>query len=446
LGAVYPSDPDPTGNTYLDVLIFGGSWSPTPGAGATIAWTLAPRILTGGAIEPSLPFDAAGLAAIQGAMAAWEAVCDVDFVQVARGDANLRVALATPRQLRDLYDPPAPGVFGSAGLPDGTPGLPMRAIFNARDDVWNAAALTPGGYSFGPTVIHEFGHTLGLTHPFNPGPPEASFPGVDGDAGAGGRFGQAQGVYTLMSYLEPLSESRPPQTAFDRGFQATPMAFDIAAAQALYGVNRATGAGDDTYRLDTADAPGTAWRCLWDAGGVDTLSAAGATGDAVIDLRAAPLVGPHAGGFLSMVAGVLGGATIAHGVSIENAIGGSGDDTVTGNAAANRLDGDSGADRLDGRGGADTLVLDGDDQARGGAGRDLFLIEARPETGLRPPRLLDFTPGQDRIALSGEVFAEGDVTYDAETGRLRWFGGGETTTIAWLPPGLHLSAADIVIG
>jgi len=102
LGSVYPSDPNPTGNVYLDVLIFGGSWSPTPGTAATIAWTLAPRILTGGAIEPSLPFDAAGLAAIQGAMAAWEVVCDVDFVQVGQGDADLRVALATPRQMRVL--------------------------------------------------------------------------------------------------------------------------------------------------------------------------------------------------------------------------------------------------------------------------------------------------------------------------------------------------------
>lgn len=47
---------------------------------------------------------------------------------------------------------------------------------------------------------------------------------------------------------------------------------------------------------------------------------------------------------------------IAAGVIIENAIGGSGDDRLMGNDAANILRGGGGADELSGGGGSDTLV------------------------------------------------------------------------------------------
>ncbi|MGV6821255.1 MAG: calcium-binding protein, partial [Parvularcula sp.] len=53
--------------------------------------------------------------------------------------------------------------------------------------------------------------------------------------------------------------------------------------------------------------------------------------------------------------------------SIENVIGGTGDDTLTGDGLANQLEGGAGADTLDGAGGADTLI--------GGAGDDFFLVD-----------------------------------------------------------------------
>ena len=59
---------------------------------------------------------------------------------------------------------------------------------------------------------------------------------------------------------------------------------------------------------------------------------------------------------------VWGGYTIANGVVIENASGGSGDDVLLGNSAANVLSGNAGNDTLVGRGGNDTLS--------GGAGSD----------------------------------------------------------------------------
>ena len=64
---------------------------------------------------------------------------------------------------------------------------------------------------------------------------------------------------------------------------------------------------------------------------------------------------PTGGGVVSFVDGVWGGYTIANGVVIENATGGSGDDVLLGNSAANVLTGNAGNDTLMGRGGNDTL-------------------------------------------------------------------------------------------
>jgi hypothetical protein len=64
---------------------------------------------------------------------------------------------------------------------------------------------------------------------------------------------------------------------------------------------------------------------------------------------------------------------IAYGVTIENAIGGTGDDVITGNDANNRLDGNSGNDTLLGGAGNDTLF--------GGAGNDTFDWDASGREG-----------------------------------------------------------------
>jgi hypothetical protein len=59
--------------------------------------------------------------------------------------------------------------------------------------------------------------------------------------------------------------------------------------------------------------------------------------------------------------------------SIENIIGGMGDDEILGNDGANRLEGGAGADQLYGMGGADQLFGGaGDDKFHGGAGADLM--------------------------------------------------------------------------
>ncbi|MCF5596779.1 type I secretion C-terminal target domain-containing protein, partial [Pseudomonas sp. PA-3-10C] len=86
----------------------------------------------------------------------------------------------------------------------------------------------------------------------------------------------------------------------------------------------------------------------------------------------------------SDVGGLVGNVSIAKGVTLENAIGGSGHDSIIGNQANNVLKGGAGADRLRGAGGADTFAYD----------------NASDSTPEYPDQIMDFVTGVDRIDLS----------------------------------------------
>src|SRR5690606_734191 len=223
------------------------------------------------------------------------------------------------------------------------------------------AGLVPGGNSW-VTVIHEAGHGLGMAHPHdngaeNYGPDNSEvMQGVTDPFTSLGSFGLNQGVFTTMTYNDGWRSSPfGPTPSNLYGGQATPMALDVALMQQRYGVNPNTGAGNTTYALALANS---AYRTIWDVGGTDTMSYAG-SGNATIDLRAATLLNAvGGGGYVSFVQGVHGGWTIANGVVIENATGGSGNDTLIGNSAANILTGGAGADTMSGGAGDDTYFVD----------------------------------------------------------------------------------------
>lgn len=91
-------------------------------------------------------------------------------------------------------------------------------------------------------------------------------------------------------------------------------------------------------------------------------------------------------------------------VSVENAVGGVGNDQLLGSAAANLLDGGAGNDTLTGRGGDDTFLLSaGADVIDGGAGTDALLVR------------LDY----DEFAwVTSEIdFGDGAETYETVSGR-----------------------------
>ena len=256
------------------------------------------------------------------------------------------------------------GSLGTHDVPDGTWDV-AYGYFNAGHPSWTQSGLQQGGYGF-VTILHELGHGLGLAHPHDGGSESDAtlFPGV-GDPFDTGDFGQNQGIWTVMSYNDGWRTVPGNSRAY--GWEGTPMALDIAALQAIYGANTTYRTGDDTYSLPGNNASGTFWSCIWDAGGIDTISAAGLGGNCNINLNDASLNGSNAGGYVSWMAGIRGGVTIANNVVIENAIGGNGNDQVVGNEFANALSGGLGRDTLVGGEGTDTLT--------GGRGNDLYVID-----------------------------------------------------------------------
>lgn len=147
----------------------------------------------------------------------------------------------------------------------------------------------------------------------------------------------------------------------------------------------------------------------------------------------------------------------------DEVLGGLGNDTLRGADAADRLSGEGGNDVLSGGAGDDTLAGgSGRDTLTGGEGADLFVFRFRSDasSGSQRDSITDFTPGQDRIDLSGfmagAVFL-GTAAYTATGAReLRYSpasgilwgdidGDGQSDWGLQLTTGLVLSAADFVL-
>ncbi len=259
---------------------------------------------------------------------------------------------------------------------------------------WAGYAGTDTTFVVGNTsetlLTHEFGHSVGLGHPFDTGFGTTVLPGVDSSDDPGD-FGFNSKLYTVESYqFGTLPEYPDVDVANPTGL----MALDIAALQALYGANEGHRTGDDVY-----GATGE-FRTLWDAGGADRIDFSTLLADTVIDLRAASFeTGPGGLGRPSLTdtsveARDVGGYMIAYGTVIENAAAGSGDDLLTGNAAANALSGGP-----------------GDDTLSGGAGRDVLtggpaVIATIPLVELNDAR------ASDRALVAEDFAMPGSVTFD----------------------------------
>jgi len=170
------------------------------------------------------------------------------------------------------------------------------------------------------------------------------------------------------------------------GAPQTYMMLDIAALQAMYGADYSTNAGDTVYRWTPGSGrtlvngavaidPGgdRIFATVWDGGGRDTYDLSAYETAVTVDLRP----GQHSVFAKGQLADLGGGPNGGHARGnvfnallhhddprslIEGAIGGSGNDRLTGNQAANVLRGSGGADRLDG--------LTGNDFLDGGSGHD----------------------------------------------------------------------------
>jgi hypothetical protein len=359
--------------------------------------------------QPSLPpaTVAAGAAdfeikAIWIALKEFEKVADVIFVETQdRASANF--------EYFTYKGTPGPGVslLGSMSPPqERDEGL---ALFNSGDERWNATNLAQGGFSF-VTLIHEFGHGMGMAHPHDNGGRSGVMRGVVANGPVAdytlGDFSLNQAVFTMMSYQDgwPESPHGNAKTNVGYGYLGGLMAFDIAVIQDKYGVNEEWATGNDTYTLSDVNEAGTFYYSIWDAGGTDQIVYGGSR-NTTIDLRAATLqyeVG--GGGRVSYASGIFGGFTVANGVVIENASSGSGNDLLIGNGAANTLNSGAGDDVIN-------LSAGGDDTAIAGAGNDGIFFAA----ALTAADVVDGGEGRDQVGLQGDYGQGGTpFTFGAE--------------------------------
>jgi serralysin len=254
-------------------------------------------------------------------------------------------------------------------------------------DTWYSSngdydAPRPGNYAY-LGFLHEIGHALGLKHPHETeqfGAMPAAHDNMN---------------YTAMSYRSypGMDLDGPGLTNAEFGFPQTFMMYDIAALQHLYGANFSADGGDSVYKWNFSTGeltvngtprvtPGgnVIFMTVWDGGGIDTYDFSNYRYGVTVDLKPGAWSGPGISAFQSYQRADLGDNHRAPGnvanallykgdprSLIENATGGSSDDKLFGNQAANTLKGGGGNDQLDGRSGADRMI--------GGLGNDWYFAD-----------------------------------------------------------------------
>jgi serralysin len=299
--------------------------------------------------------------------------------------------------------------FARTSTPDGSIGsdfvayayYPLDDLFSdVGGDVWISTDITGparlGSFEY-YLLLHELGHAVGLKHGHEA---EEGFPALPLD--------RDSPEFTVMTYRGWIGDTPDFYELADGHAPQSYMLLDIAALQHMYGPNVVQQVGDTVYRFDPAtgemaingagqgiarDSSGNSvnvlFRTVWDGGGTDTydFSAYGAGFQLQIDLRPGEWTdvdadstaqaayvggGPNGGHARGQVANALlyNDAQLS---LIENALGGFGDDQVTGNHAANRLEGNDGSDALQGLAGNDLLKGGtGNDTLQGGDGEDVL--------------------------------------------------------------------------
>ena len=357
-----------SGNNQIDSLLYGKNWVsgaltfsyPTAGS----LWSISSITGYGPSTGIGEPWTASyGSASTSDKtltleiLKKWSNVSGLEFSEVQDtaanvGDIRFAYTYLASRDGAQAWVADFPGPSASAG------DIWFNALGTSATKVFK-----PGTYE-GFAVLHELGHALGLKHPFQPSPSVNALLPDSFDSQS----------YSVMSY-SVSTNSLAVSASF---YPTTPMLLDIQAIQYIYGANYSYNSGNTTYTYsDDINYRET----IWDGGGIDSLNYVG-TRNASVDLREGS--GSKIGNpiyIYSSAGATLGTLTniwIAYGVTIENASGGSGNDTLTGNDTNNKLDGGAGNDTLDGGAGNDTLNGGaGNDSLVGGAGDDQFDWEGR---------------------------------------------------------------------
>lgn len=285
-------------------------------------------------------FSGVQIALAEYALAGWDELMSADFVHGA-GFTDLEFGYTTT------------GIgYAHAYYPD-----TGSVWFNAGESTLFNPVLGDYGYE---TFLHEIGHALGLDHmgDYDASDPQSVHPYSYQDSS----------VLSVMSYFGPShfdGEGEVMWADWTKGGNSysvqTPMVNDVMAIQAMYGVETTTRAGDTVYGFNSNVAGsaaaffdftvnGNPILTIFDSGGVDTLDLSGYSTRCSISLVA---------GSYSDCNDMTFNIGIAYTATIENAVGGSKNDTITGNDVSNILIGGGGNDTIEGGDGTDIAVFSG---------------------------------------------------------------------------------------
>lgn len=351
-----PPPPPPEEETtpyYVDALQTGSSWGAGPLTLGYTFLTAVPDYYSSSAQERNgfSSFNETQKAAAEYALDQISAICNVSFVEGSLADAKIAFgnAVLSPSYGAYAYYPSSHPIGGDVWI---------NSYYSQN------LSPAPGNYG-GMTLLHEIGHAMGLKHPF------------DSSLGPTLPDGEDTRQFTVMSYDAHAATAGEPRSM---------MLYDIAALQDLYGANTSWRSGDDVYALS---GKSNYIATVWDGGGRDVFDAALETSRVILDLRDGHFssVGDSGSGLARDNVG------IAFGARIEDALGGSGADTLIGNDWANLLDGGLGDDLLTGGAGGDLFAFDG------AWGRDV---------------VADFQDGLDRLQLQGRSFESLTIEQTAE--------------------------------
>jgi Ca2+-binding RTX toxin-like protein len=397
-----------TDSEILDQLDSGYRWS---GGTITYAFATSTRQIYAqqGEAAGFTSLSSSQAAAAQSALGLWDDLIVPDMqkaaAQTSFKSADIEFGMsATGVDYAHAYFPVVGSVWLNPAYDYGTDSLTAPMI--GRHGFW--------------AYVHEIGHALGLDHMGD----------YDGRGDWQPQSYQDSTVYSVMSYFGPSwgggAQHGEGLVAWADWVGAdgvlyspqTPMLSDVYAIQAIYGAETTTRTGNTVYGFHTTvtDAAAAIYDftrnahpilTIFDSAGNDTLDLSRWKSDSVIDL---------APGAFSSCNAMTNNIAIAYGCQIENAVGGYGSDSISGNALDNNLSGGDGNDIIRAMAGDDRLLGgDGDDQLAGLDGNDILSGEAGND-------FLDGGAGDDRLAggKGDDVYvvdSHGDVVReDAEAG------------------------------